>query len=266
VTTGPVELDVRDAVAVVTIGPPPLNLLSAPVKQALTETFLGLAGRADIRAIVLRGAGEKAFSAGANIREFPERIRLGNATEVARAGHRMAAAIRDCPQPVLAAIDGVAFGAGLEVALCADLRLASSRSRMAFPEIKRGVFPGNAGSQLITRLVGAAKAKELMLTGDPVDATEAHRIGLVNRVVDATELMPEALRWAGELATRPSTAAAFVKRLVDEGGALPLAAALDLEAELFGEIFRTDDVAEGAAAFLEKRDPVFNGDKNQELR
>jgi enoyl-CoA hydratase len=255
--TGRVEVRVADRVATVILGPPPLNLLAAAAKQALTEAFSALSRRADVRAIVLYGAGDTAFSAGADIREFPERIRRGNATEVSRAGHRMVLAIRSCPQPVLAALDGVAFGAGLEVALCADLRIASSRSRLAFPEIRRGVFPGNGGSQLITRLVGPAKAKELMLTGDPVDAAEALRIGLVNRIVPATELPTAAARWAATLAERPAAAAGYVKRLVDEGGELPLPAALELEAELFGAVFRTDDVREGAAAFLEKREPMF---------
>lgn len=262
--SGPVQVVVRSGVATVTIDAPPLNLLAIPVKQALTTTFEALHVRNEVRAIVLTGAGGKTFSAGADIREFPDRIRDGNAVDVARAGHRMAHAIRTCPQPVIAAIDGIAFGAGLEVALAADLRVASSRSRLAFPEIQRGVFPGNGGSQLAVRLLGRAKAAELMLTGDPVDAAEALRIGLVNRVVEAPELPDHVQRWAAELATRPIRAVHCVKRLVNEGPERHWAAALDLEAELFGHVFAGPDVAEGAAAFFAKREPVFHRETHQE--
>ncbi|MDA3630641.1 enoyl-CoA hydratase-related protein [Saccharopolyspora sp. WRP15-2] len=260
----PVCLDVLGEVATVKIDRPPLNLLSAEVKLALTETFESCAARHDIRVIVLCATGERAFSAGADIREFPERIRLGNAAEVARSGHRMAASIRECPQPVIAAIDGVAFGAGLEIALCADLRIASARSMFAFPEIRRGVFPGNAGSQLLPRLVSLGRAKELMLTGDPVDAATAERIGLVNRIVADGELLSEARRLAGDLARRPAATARFIKQLVDEGAELPLPAALELETELFAEVFRGQDVREGAAAFLEKRQPDFTTARPEE--
>jgi enoyl-CoA hydratase len=252
-----VGITTEGAVATVTIGRPPLNLMAAPVKAALTDAFVTLAGRGEIRAIVMRGAGSRAFSAGADIAEFPDRIRQGNARQVAEAGHRMVRAIRGCGKPVLAAIDGYAFGAGLEVALCADLRYASDRSRFAFPEVKRGVFPGNGGSQLLPRLIGPARAKELMLLGDQVGAEQASRIGLVNRVLPAEELHSAAADWARQIATRPATATSHIRQLVDEGIDLPLGDALALEARLFGEIFSTEDVAEGAAAFLEKRPPVF---------
>jgi enoyl-CoA hydratase len=252
-----VGITVAGAVATMTIGQPPLNLMSAAVKAALTESFLALAGRGEIRAVVMRGAGSRAFSAGADIREFPERIRAGNARQVAEAGHRMVRAILDCGKPVLAAVDGYAFGAGLEVALCADLRFASDRSRFAFPEVNRGVFPGNGGSQLLPRIVGPARAKELMLLGEQVDAEYASRIGLVNRVLPAQELHEAAAEWARQVAARPATATRSIRHLVDEGIELPLGEAFAIEARLFGEIFTTEDVAEGAAAFLDKRPPVF---------
>ncbi|HEV7908953.1 MAG TPA: enoyl-CoA hydratase-related protein [Pseudonocardiaceae bacterium] len=253
----PVSTAVEGPIATVTFGQPPLNLLSKTVKATLTQAFLELGERTDVRVVVLRGAGSQAFSAGADVTEFPERIRDGNARQVSENGHRMAEAITGCGKPVIAAIDGYAFGAGLEVALCADLRLASDRSRFAFPEVNRGVFPGNGGSQLITRLVGPARAKELMLLGSQIDARQAHSMGLVNRVLPASELYDAAAELSAELAERPATATRFIKRLVDEGGELPMADALELEARLFGEVFRTADVAEGAAAFLEKRTPVF---------
>ncbi|MBZ4017644.1 enoyl-CoA hydratase/isomerase family protein [Streptomyces purpurogeneiscleroticus] len=256
-TTPPVDVAVRDAVAVVSIDRPPLNLLSTVVKATLTTTFEDLSSRADIRVIVLRGAGEAAFSAGADLREFPERIRQGNADEVSRAGHRLGRAIRGCPQPVVAALDGVVFGGGLELALYADLRIATGRARFAFPEITRGVFPGNGGSQLVSRLIGIAKAKELMLGGTPIDAAEAARIGMINRIVDPSALMAEALSWAGELAQRPRSASACIKRLVDEGMQLSFAQACELEATLFGEVFQSNDAGEGVDAFFAKRPPVF---------
>jgi enoyl-CoA hydratase len=252
-----VIVDVVDAVATVTIDQPPLNILCKAAKAQLTAAFETLARAGDVRAVVLRGAGSRAFSAGADINEFPERIRDGNAYEVSRAGHRMLTAIRTCAKPVIAAIDGYAFGAGLEVALCADLRIASDRAQFAFPEITRGVFPGNGGSQLLPRLVGQAHAKQLMLFGARIDSDEAYRIGLLNRVVPYQELMAQATVWASELASGPSVAMGLVKRLVDEASGLPLADGLELEARLFAEVFETTDVREGVAAFRDKRRPNF---------
>lgn len=256
-TAEPVLLQIDGPVATMVLNEPPLNLMSSRLKTALTGLFEDIASRDDIRLVVLRGQGPRAFSAGADTKEFPERIRAGNAYDVSRAGHRMTTAIRTCGRPVIASIDGYAFGAGLEVALAADFRLASKRASFGFPEISRGVFPGNGGSQLLTRLVGASRAKELMVFGATVDSAEALRIGLVDRVVVDDELPELTRRWAEDLSARPGVAVACVRELVDRGGSLSLAEGLDLEARLFGRVFATADVREGVAAFVERRTPVF---------
>jgi enoyl-CoA hydratase len=258
VDNAPVLLRVAGPVATVVLDDPPLNLLGARAKAALTRIFEEIARCADVRVVVLRGAGPRAFSAGADIREFPERIRTGSAHDVSRAGQLMTAAIRGCGRPVIAAIDGVAFGAGLEIAVAADFRLASHRAQFAFPEITRGVFPGNGGSQLLTRLVGPSRAKRLMLFGTPIDCGEAFRIGLVDEVVPAGRLDETTERWARELAGRPGVAVRCVRELVDRGGATSLEEGLAMETELFARVFATDDVREGVAAFVERRQPSFS--------
>ncbi|WP_158228461.1 enoyl-CoA hydratase/isomerase family protein [Pseudonocardia sp. MH-G8] len=243
--------------ATVVLNDPPLNLLGARAKADLTRVFEDIAGRTEVRVVVLRGAGSRAFSAGADIREFPERIRTGSARNVSRSGQRMTAAIRGCGRPVIASIDGVAFGAGLEVAVAADFRLASHRAQFAFPEVTRGVFPGNGGSQLLTRLIGPSRAKRLMMFGAPIDSGEAFRIGLVDQVVPDGRLDETVERWARELAERPAVAVGCVRDLVDRGGATSLEEGLAMEAELFARVFATDDVREGVAAFFERRPPSF---------
>lgn len=244
-------------VAVVTIDNPPLNILSKAVKGQLLEIFLSLRERRDVRAVVLQGSGTKAFSAGADIREFPQRIAEGSAGQVAREGHALINALRGCGKPTVAVVDGVAYGAGLELILAADFRLATDRAAFALPEATRGVFPGNGGTQLLPRIIGAAHAIDLMLSGTPIGAAEAHRIGLVSRLIPAKGPASEALRFAEHLASLPTTAVASIRRLVWTATESQLAEGLDLEAQLFAEVFRTEAVTEGVNAFREKRDPDF---------
>lgn len=245
------------AVATVTLTNPPLNILTSELKDLIAQTFTELSADEGVRAVVLTGAGERAFSAGANLKEFPDRIRLGNAYEVSKQGHRVSEAVRRCRCPVLAAIDGLALGGGLELALFADLRIATRRSTFALPEVKRGVFPGTSGSQLLPRIVGPSQAKRLMMFGDPIDAVEALRIGLVDRVVADGDAAREAQSWARILAERPAVAIGLIKRLVDTGATAPLEVGLEYESQLFARVFHTADAAEGAAAFLERREPRF---------
>ncbi|WP_151525068.1 enoyl-CoA hydratase/isomerase family protein [Serinicoccus kebangsaanensis] len=245
------------AVATVTLRNPPLNILTSELKDLITTTFLDLSADEGVRAVVLTGGGDRAFSAGANLKEFPERIRLGNAYEVSKQGHRVSEAVRRCRCPVVAAVDGLALGGGLELALFADLRIAARRSTFALPEVRRGVFPGTSGSQLLPRIVGAAQAKRLMMFGDPIDADEALRIGLVDLVVDDGTATTQAQKWGGTLAERPAVAVRLIKRLVDTGATAPLEVGLEYESQLFARAFDTADAAEGAAAFLERREPDF---------
>lgn len=253
-----VRVTVDDAVATVVLDNPPLNILTSDVKEQVAAAFTSLSEDPAVRAVVLTGAGDRAFSAGANLKEFPDRIRLGNAYEVSKQGHRVSRAVRGCPVPVVAAIDGIAFGGGLELALFADMRIASRRSTFALPEVKRGVFPGTSGSQLLPRIIGPVHAKQMMMFGDPIDADEAYRIGLVNRVVDDENVDHEARTWARRLAERPGRAIRLIKQLVDTGAQAPLEWGLEFEAQLFARAFATSDAAEGAAAFLERREPRFS--------
>ncbi|GAB3555938.1 enoyl-CoA hydratase [Arthrobacter tumbae] len=260
-----VNMQLQRDVALVTIEDPPLNLLSRVTKEKLRETFIALKERSDIRAVVLRGAGTRAFSAGADIREFPQRIADGNAEQIAQEGHQLVSAIANCGKPTIALVEGVAYGAGLEVTLATDLRFATERASFALPEVTRGVFPGNGGTQLLPRIIGPARALELMLTGKPIDAVEAHRIGLVNRLIASGDPLAEALSFAEHLASLPTTAISRIRRLINAAVEQPLAEGLKLEAALFGEVFRTDAVKEGIKAFQEKRPPNFRGTESRSL-
>ncbi|GAB3264148.1 enoyl-CoA hydratase/isomerase family protein [Arthrobacter pigmenti] len=252
-----VTLAIENDVAIVSINRPPLNLLSRSTKAALLDVFLSLEARSDVRAVLLRGAGSNAFSAGADITEFPQRIRDGDAGTVSREGHDLIQAVRHCGKPTIAAVDGVAFGAGLELILAVDLRIASDNASFALPESTRGVFPGNGGTQLLPRIVGPANALDLMLTADPIDSIEAYRIGLVQRLTKGDNLMHQALRWAENMASRPEAATSSIRRLVAASSDIPLEKGFELEADLFAEVFRTEAVYEGVTAFQEKRPADF---------
>lgn len=254
----PVHVHVHGAVATVRFGEPPLNLLTERVKAALETAFREEVPDPAVRAVVLTGAGDRAFSAGADIKEFPERLRTGNAAAVARQGHRLLSAIRGCGRPVVAALRGHAFGGGLELALAADVRIAGAGTEFALPEVTRGVFPGNGGTQTLSRLVGPSAAKRLMMLGSRFSSAEAFRLGLVDVVEPDGSVVEAAQEMAGVLAQRPALALRHIKDLVDTGLELPLAAALEREAELFADVFSGPDVVEGVSAFLERREPRFS--------
>lgn len=252
-----VKIESASGVATVTLNNPPLNILSSDVKDRLTEAFLELRRDPSIRVTVLTSAPGSAFCAGADLKEFPSRIEKQNAYEVSKQGHLMSAAIREAPFPVLVAVDGVAFGGGAELTLMADFRIASESSTFAFPEIKRGVFPGTSGSQLLPQVVGAMHAKRLMMLGETINADEAFRIGLLTEVTNG-DPRPRAMEFARQLSDMPRVAVAGVKKLVDSWTNVDLATGLELESALFFRAFTTADAREGAAAFLEKRAPKFS--------
>jgi enoyl-CoA hydratase len=256
ISTAHVDVEVADGVATVTLDNPPLNLLTSQVKDELTAVFAALGDHPHIRAAVLTGRGDRAFCAGANLKEFPDRIRLQNAYEVSKQGQRMSAVIRAVPFPLIAAVDGPALGGGAELLLFTDFRLASRRSTFGFPEILRGIFPGTSGSQLLPRAVGPMQAKRLMMLGEIIDADEALNIGLLTQVTpdDPLDL---ALEWGSRLAQMPGQAIRMIKTLIDVGWATDLPTALELESNLFFRAFTTEDAKEGAASFLEKREPLF---------
>jgi enoyl-CoA hydratase/carnithine racemase len=237
-----------DGVAVVLIDRPPLNALSGAVLDELAAAARDLAGDPDVKAVVVFG-GPKAFAAGADISEF------GGPTEgraVAKRFRTAYDAIGEIPRPVIAAINGVALGGGLELALACDLRVAADNARVGQPEILLGVIPGAGATQRLPRLVGPARAKELIWSGRQVKADEALAMGLVDRVVPASELEDAALRWAASFASGAVVAMGIAKRVIDGGAGGRLDDGLDLEADAFADVFGTEDATTGVRSFLEQ--------------
>jgi enoyl-CoA hydratase len=253
------QLDLRPPIAVVTLHRPKvLNALDAAAVEELDRAFHQLAADPAIRAILVTGSGDRAFAAGADIRE----IAALPADQAEAFSHRGQAAFRfieTCGKPVIACIHGFALGGGFELALACTFRIAAEDARLGLPEVKLGLIAGYGGTQRLSRLVGRAAALRLLLTGAMVDAREARRIGLVDEVVPASELMPRAEVLAREIAVNAPLAVAATLRAVDEGLDLHIDQALKREAALFAELSSTEDKAEGTAAFLEKRVPIWRG-------
>lgn len=234
-------------VALVTLDNPPLNALSSAVLAALADAASGLAADPGVKAVVVTGAGERAFAAGADVSEFGG---PAEAHAVAASFHRACGALEAIPRPVMAAVRGYALGGGLEVALACDLRMASDDARLGQPEILLGIIPGGGATQRLPRLVGPARAKEMIWSGRQVDAAEAAAAGLVDRVVPAGELVDAALAWASELASGAVAAMGLAKRAVHAGLGRPLEEGLAAETEAFAEVFESEDAATGVQSFL----------------
>ena len=249
----------RDAVALVTIDNPPMNALSSALLDELEAEIEALDADADVRAIVLRGAGERAFVAGADIKEFPalreSASEGGSARGIQRVGHRMDAG----DTPFVAAIRGFCLGGGLELAMCCDVRICAVDAKLGQPEIKLGLIPGGGGTQRLPRLVGPGRAMLLNLTGEFVDAETAYAWGLVERVVPVDELEDAALVVAGQIAAQSPHAIAVLRELARTTRDLPVEEGLRREADGFVRCLRSEDGAEGVAAFIEKRAPTFTG-------
>jgi enoyl-CoA hydratase/carnithine racemase len=236
-----------DGVVALRIDRPPLNALSRALLDELAGVARDLAADSEVKAVVVMG-GAKAFAAGADISE------LGGQTEARDVGKRFRAAfdaVAAIPRPVIAAINRVALGGGLELALACDLRIAADNARVGQPEILLGIIPGAGATQRLPRLVGPARAKELIWSGRQVKADEALAMGLVDRVVPADELEDTALEWAASFAAGPVVALGLAKRAIDAGLDLPLEQGVDLEADAFVEVFGTEDAATGVRSFLE---------------
>jgi len=236
-----------DGVTLLRLNRPPLNPLSTALLRELEAIATGLAADASVKAVVVTGS-EKAFAAGADVSEFTADGAAAVVNAGIRAGFDALAAI---PRPVIAAVNGFALGGGLELALACDLRVAADSARLGFPEIQLGIFPGGGGTQRATRLIGPAKAKELIWSGRHVRADEALAIGLVDRVVPAAEVLDTALEWAASFASGAVVAMGIAKRVVDGGIGRSLAAGLDLEGEGFVEVFDADDARVGIRSFLD---------------
>ncbi len=246
-------------VAVVTVNRPAvLNALNAPTLDDLRRATLDLKHDADIRVVILTGAGEKAFVAGADINELAVQTPT-TGREHALRGQHVFDLIENMGKPVIAAVNGYALGGGCELAMACTIRIAADTAKLGQPEINLGIIPGYAGSQRLSRLVGKGKAMELILTGAQIGAAEAERIGLVNRVVPAADLMTEARRLAAVLAKNAPIAMRYIINAINKGLEMPFAEACVFEATLFGLVASTDDMREGTKAFLEKRKPEFKG-------
>jgi enoyl-CoA hydratase/carnithine racemase len=248
-----------DATAIVTINRPKvLNALNTQTLDDLRRAILELKQDETVRVVILTGAGEKSFVAGADINELSVQTPTGG-REHALAGQHVLDLIENMGKPVIAAINGYALGGGCELAMACTLRLAAESAKLGQPEIALGLLPGYAGTQRLPRLVGRGRAMELILTGTPIAADEAQRIGLVNRVVPAAELMTAARALASQLAKNAPIAMRYIINAVNKGAEIPFAEACQYEATLFGLVASTDDMKEGTKAFLEKRKPEFRG-------
>lgn len=247
------------AVAIVTLNrPDKLNALNTLTLSEIHHLMLALGADPSVGAIVLTGAGPKAFAAGADISELAVMTPAGG-KEHSAAGQRAFDAIETLGTPVIAAVNGFALGGGCELAMACTLRMAADSARFGQPEINLGLTPGYAGTQRLPRLVGRGRALELLLTGDMISAQRAYDIGLVNRVVPAADLRAEALALATTLAAKAPIATRYILELVQHGAEMPLAEAQHLESTLFGLVASTDDMREGTRAFLEKRAAVWKG-------
>jgi enoyl-CoA hydratase len=247
------------AVATLTIHRPSvLNALNAQLFHDLEQAFGIVSRDPSVRVILLTGAGEKAFAAGADINELAQ-TDADSGERLALRGQAVFAQIAASSKPVIACINGFALGGGLELALACQLRVASDQARLGQPEIKLGLLPGYGGTQRLPRLVGAANALRLLLTGDMIPAAEALRIGLVDEVVPSAELMRTAHSLAARIAAQAPLAVAAILEVLREGADLPLDQALALEAKHFGRLSGSADKREGVEAFLAKRPAMFTG-------
>ncbi len=254
-----IHIERRESVAIVTLNrPEKLNALSRETIAALSATFKTFESDSELRAVILTGAGDRAFSAGTDLSEL---IHVGadEAESIAERGQKLCNQIEQSPVPVIGAINGIAAGGGCELALACHLRIATTNARFSLPETKLGIIPGYGGTQRMARELGRARALELILTSGIINAEDALRLGLVNRVVPSAELLPVAEALAREIAQLAPLAIRACLKAVVVGTELPLAEGLALEAKLFASLFATEDMREGTHAFLEKRQAVFKG-------
>ena len=246
-------------VAVVTINRPKvLNALNSATLDELRRVLLAIRRDEAVRCVVITGAGEKSFIAGADINELAVQTPVSG-RDHARTGQHVLDLLENLGKPVIAAINGFALGGGCELAMACTIRIAADTARLGQPEINLGIIPGYAGTQRLARLIGRGRALDMLLTGEHVNAAEAFRLGLVNRVVPASQLMDDARKLAASLAAKAPIAMRFIIDAVNKGLDMPLAEAQNYEATLFGLVASTEDMREGTKAFLEKRKAEFRG-------
>ncbi|SFR73526.1 enoyl-CoA hydratase-related protein [[Clostridium] aminophilum] len=246
-------MEVENEIAVVTINrPKSLNSLNSATLQEIYECFTDIASRKDIKVVILTGSGQKAFVAGADISEMVNATPAEGKT-MGMVAYKAFKQIEECPQVVIAAVNGYALGGGCEISMACDIRIASDNAKFGQPEVNLGILPGFGGTQRLARLVGKGRAKELIFTADMISAEEAYRIGLANHVVPQAELIDYCKEMAKKIISKASYGVSLAKQSINVGLDVDLASGLQLEANLFGLAFSTHDKKEGMNAFLEKR-------------
>jgi enoyl-CoA hydratase len=253
-----VDFQIDDRIAVVTVDRPPVNALNRRVEDEIEDVLEQLRTRSEVGAVVVTGGGSKAFMAGGDIKMIAKK-NPKEACKMSAAVQGVMSKIECFDKVVIAAINGLALGGGCEVALACDIRVADESAIFGLPEVTMGLIPGGGGTQRLARLVGIGKAKELILTGDPISAKEAKSIGLIERVVQKGKSVPEAKSIAKQVLQRSPIAVSNAKKAINEGINMTFEDGLRRETQLFGALFGTQDMKEGVSAFLEKRKPNFTG-------
>jgi enoyl-CoA hydratase len=255
-------LEKADGISIIHLNrPQKKNAISMKMRQELIEVFNKMEQDEEVRVVILTG-GEECFCAGVDLKEGEGISNLIKENSIYRITHvrgTIHRVIEQLPKPTIAAVSGLALGGGLEMALACDFRIASDTAKFGFPEIRLGGLPAGGGTQKLTRVVGITKAKEMILTGELIDAEEAYRIGLLNKVVPINRLMEEAKKMGSILGERPPLALTLAKYAINVGSQMDIDSALDYESSLATILYKTEDRQEGIRAFLEKRKPMFRG-------
>ena len=250
--------DINDGIAVVTLNNPPLNLVTLQTSRDLHDLFVSLSGNSDVRVVVLTGSGNKAFCVGSDISEFPDMMNAGAVVpKTLKLDNDAFAAIRSCSKPTIAALNGLAYGGGLEMAVCCDLLIAEAGEKVALPEVKLGVFPGSGGTVRVLRRIGESRAKMMMFTGDPIAVEVACDWGLVNEVVPKGGALARAKELAQKLADLPNIALQCCKASANMSFDMDEHAAVYASLDLSDRVFSSDDCKEGVRAFFAKEKPTF---------
>jgi len=251
--------EIKGQTAIVTIDHPPMNALDAATKEAISEVFEELEGRKqEIRAVILHGAGEKAFAAGADIKAFLE-LNPDTAKKRLSRSHQIYTMVENFQWPVIGSIHGFCLGGGLELALCCDIRYAEETAKFGFPEVNLSVFPGNGGIARSLYHLPVGKLKELVFTGEMISATEALTLGFIEKVVPPGKSMEAALNLAERIIEKGPLGVAAGKKVINRARDLSIQQGLELESELWANLTATEDMKEGARAFIEKRKPQYRG-------
>lgn len=253
-------IELKDSVAILTFNRPKvLNALNSETLKEFESALCELENNENVKVIILTGAGDKAFIAGADIKEMKDMDPV-QAKEFSQLGHRAIGKLQEMEKPVIAAVNGYALGGGCEVAIACDFIYASKNAQFGLPEVTLGVFPGFGGTQRLIEFVGKPMAKEMIFTGKFISAEEANRIGLVNKVCEPENLMDEVLKTAKKIASNGPIAVRWAKSLINTANEVDTKSGCKLESEMFGLIFATKDQKEGMEAFVNKRKPEFKGE------